>query len=357
MTRYPMFYNFVVMADVTDQAGETQQVELMVPLGNRKTAFSIDAPEKIQAEKGGSVSFCQRNAAGVSLDASVRYRFDNGAWQVGRTDTQVTVPAVQLKSGLHTVEAICDGDTAKHTFTVFSLDDRRPAVETDDWFFVSESQFPNNGKPVTVQVGSSAKDVHIVYTMIAGNTVIESGAVDKSNELINRKLTYKEEYGNGLLLTFAWVKEGKAYTHETTIRRPLPDMQLKMQWQTFRNRLTPGQKEEWTLRILDPAGKPAKAQLMATLYDKSLDLLTAHEWSLVPYQWLPIANTMWRFSTWGSLYGFNSKRADHLNVPQLEFSHFDHEIYPEERFMTNFGRRKMMIRGTKAMATGTEDVA
>lgn len=356
-TRYPMFYNFVVMADVTDQAGETQQVELIVPLGNRKTAFSIDAPEKIQAEKGGSVSFCQRNAAGVSLDASVRYRFDNGAWQVGHTDTQVAVPAVQLKSGLHTVEAICDGDTAKHTFTVFSLDDRRPAVETDDWFFVSESQFPNDGKPVTVQVGSSAKNVHIVYTMIAGNTIIESGAVDKSNELINRKLTYKEEYGNGLLLTFAWVKEGKVYTHKTTIRRPLPDMQLKMQWQTFRNRLTPGQKEEWTLSILDPAGKPAKAQLMATLYDKSLDLLTAHEWSLVPYQWLPITNTMWRFSTWGNLYGFHSKEAAHLNVPQLEFSHFDHEIYPEERFMTNFGRRKMMIRGTKAMATGTADVA
>ena len=282
-TNYPMFYNFVVSADVTDQAGETHQAELAVPLGNRKTAFSIDLPSKVLAEKGANVTFHLRNAAGNDIDASVRYRIDGGKWQETKTNLPVLKSQISnLKSGSHSVEAVCEGDTVKQSFIVFSLDDQRPATETDDWFYVSDNQFPNDGKPVTVQVGSSAKDVHIVYTLIAGRTLIESGSVDKSSALINRKITYKEDYGDGILLTFAWVKEGKTYTHQTTIRRPLPDKKLTLQWQTFRNRLTPGQQEEWTMTILGPDGKPAKAQLMATLYDKSLDQLTAHNWLLVP---------------------------------------------------------------------------
>ena len=363
-TRYPMFYNFVVVADVTDQAGETHQAELSVPLGNRRTAFSVDVPQKVLAEKGGTVAFHLRNAAGNDTEASVRYRLDDGAWLTGHTATPVTLAGAQLKSGQHTVEAVCEGDTVKQSFTVFSLDDRRPATDTRDWFYVSDTQFPNDGRPVTVQVGSSDKDVHIVYTVIAGKTLLESGAVDKSNELINRKLTYKPDYGNGLLLTFAWVKEGKTYTHQTTIRRPLPDTRLKMQWQTFRNRLKPGQQEEWTLTILDPDGRPAKAQLMATLYDKSLDQLAEHQWSLVPPVWLPTPSTAWRFPSWGGVSSRQAKRDNVLNVPSLSLSQFDHSIYPEAHIFVGYGMGPLMRNARMKsampemmMATQTADEA
>ena len=355
-TNYPMFYNFVVSADVTDQAGETHQAELALPLGNRKTAFSIDLPSKVLAEKGANITFHLRNAAGNDIDASVRYRIDSGKWQETKTNVPILKSQLSnLKSGSHTVEAICEGDTVKQSFIVFSLDDQRPAIETDDWFYVSDSQFPNDGKPVTVQVGSSANDVHIVYTLIAGRTLIESGSIDKSNALVNRKFTYKEDYGDGILLTFAWVKEGKTYTHQTTIRRPLPDKKLKLQWQTFRNRLTPGQQEEWTMTILDPDGKPAKAQLMATLYDKSLDQLCAHNWSLLPYQSLSLPNASWRFTSWGSLHSSRSWRETLLRVPSLEFSYFDHDIYPEAYAIVAYGRAPMMMARMKAAAPMEEE--
>ena len=327
-TRYPIFYNFVVTAEVTDQAGETHQAELSLPLGNRKTAFSMDVAEKILAESGGKMTFHLRNAAGVDMEAEVRYRLDDGKWQTGTTKTDIAIPKSLLKSGRHSVEAICEGDTVQREFIVFSLADQRPAVETDDWFYISATQFPNDGTPVTVQVGSSAPDVHIVYTMMAGNTLLESGAVDKSNALVNRKLTYREAYGNGVLLTFAWVKEGKTYTHQTTIRRPLPDMNLKLKWQTFRDRLLPGQQEEWALTIMGPDGKPANAQLLATLYDKSLDQLTPHAWSLAPYVWLPLPSTSWRYTSWGSLSIYGEERIKQLYVDNLHFSQFDHSVFP-----------------------------
>ena len=335
-TAHPMFYNFVVSAEVTDQAGETRHGELSLPLGNRAKAFSMDLPGQVLREKGGTVTFHLRNAAGTDLSGQVKYRIDRGKWQTDSTRHAIALP--RLDSGSHTLEAVCEGDTLSRQFVAFSLDEQRTPIETDDWFYVSDRQFPNDGSPVTLQVGSSAKDVHIVYTIIAGDTVIESGSVDKSNALVNRRFTYRDDYGNGLLLTFAWVKAGIVYTHQTTIRRPLPDKTLKMQWQTFRDRLTPGQQEQWTLTILSPDGKPVQAQMMATLYDKSLDQLVAHQWSLTPYVWLPIANTAWCYNTWHTMQGERFEDYTAIPVPNLAFNRFDHTLYPSGNAVIAYGR-------------------
>ncbi|MCR5158197.1 MAG: alpha-2-macroglobulin [Prevotella sp.] len=330
-TKYPMFYNFVLTADVTDQAGETHQGTMSLPLGNRKTAFSVTLPEKVLSEGDVKMAFHQQNAAGVDLDATVRYRFDNsGRWQEVKTNKLIDIPL--LKSGEHTLNAICETDTLEQEFVVFSLEDTHPVTDTRSWFYASRDQFPMSGDPVTVQAGTSDKQVHVVYTVISGKEVLESGTVDISNELINRKFQYKKEYGNGVLITYAWMKEGKYYSWNTTIRRPMPDMHLDVKWKTFRNRLTPGQQEEWTLVVTKPDGTPANAQFMATLYDKSLDQLTPHIWNLMPSTWMPLPSTLWMCQTFGEDHLYGEKNFQWLNVPQLDFNRFDFDIFPSYRY-------------------------
>ena len=134
ITNYPMFYSFVVTADVTDTAGETRHGELSLPLGNRKQALSVDLPEKVLRDEQPKAIFHLLNAAGKDLDASVRYRIDQGQWQTVKTQQPVAMTD-KLKSGKHTLEAICQGDTLQRDFVVFSLDDTAPATETDDWFY------------------------------------------------------------------------------------------------------------------------------------------------------------------------------------------------------------------------------
>ena len=338
-THYPMYYNFLVSVDVTDQAGETHHGELMLPLGNRETALSVDVPEKVLTEEGGQMTFHLYNAAGADVDASLRYRLNKGKWQQVKTNKKIELP--KLKSGRYTIDAICGKDTLKHDFVVFSLNDKRPAIETDDWFYASASQFPSDGTPVTVQVGSSAKDVHVVYTILSGKTVVEKGSVDLSDELLNRKFTYKPEYGNGLQMAFAWVKEGKSYVHEVSIERPVPDWQLKMQWETFRDRLVPGQQEEWTLKVLTPDGKPAKAQLLATMYDKSLDQFVPHVMSLAPYLYFPIPRSNWIVEL-NLHYSFGSSEVvSKLNVPAWEFNMFDKSVFPSYYYRSRTRRTLM----------------
>jgi len=328
-TSHPMFYTFVVTADVTDTAGETHSGQLSLPLGNRKQTLQVDMPEKVLLEEKPTATFHLYNAAGKDVEAKVSYRIDGGSWQKAKTNSQLSIFNSQLKSGKHTLEAICEGDTIQRDFVLFSLDDERPATETKDWFYQSTTQFTNDGKPVTIQVGSSDKDVHIVYSIFSGEQVIERGAVDRSNQLLNLKLSYKEAYGNGLLLTFAWVKEGVCYSHTAKIQRPLPNKQLTLQWSTFRDRLKPGQEETWTLNIKDANGKPVDAQMMATLYDKSLDQLQSHQWSLVPYLWLPLPSTSWLHLSDLSYSSIASKGWRAVDVNELRLSQFDESIFPE----------------------------
>ena len=141
-------------------------------------------------------------------------------------------------------------------------------------------------------------------------------------------IAYDESYDNGLLLTFAWVKNGKCYTHSAKIHRPLPNKNLTLAWTTFRDRLKPGQQEEWTLTVKDCKGNPVDAQLMATLYDQSLDMLQAHSWSLVPYLDLPLPTNNWVYPSRSRISNMSSNYWNSYTVKELVFSHFDPRVFP-----------------------------
>jgi hypothetical protein len=208
---------------------------------------------------------------------------------------------------------------------------------------VSHAQFPRDGQPVTLQAGASGEQVHILYTIVSGNTILEQGAVDKTDALVNRKFVYQESYGNGLTISYAWVRNGQVYQHNTTLRRPMPDKQLRLKWETFRDRLTPGQQEEWTLSVMLPDGTPATAtQFMATLYDKSLDQLSGHSWFFMPYVNLPLPQLSWSYGNWRQNFFSGSHRLDYLHVKEMVFSHFDHDCFPSRwfRYMGTRGMRR-----------------
>ncbi len=317
------FYQIKAWAQVTDQAGESHEGEMTLPLGNKNTAISCDVPEKSLREDLKTITFSRHNMAGTVIEGRIKWQIDGGEWHDAEANKPVDISQLPLSSGRHEVQAVCENDTVKQTFVVFSLADKRPCIETHDWFYQTSSVFPRDGKPVTIQVGSSDTDTHILYTIISGKRVLESGVIDQSNAILTRQFTYREEYGSGLLLTYAWVKEGQMYQHQTQIMRPLPDKRLILTWKTFRDRLTPGQKEEWTLHIARPDGTPANAQLLAAMYDKSLDNILSHGWDFSPniHQNLPSAH--WRKGYYGSRHFSGTAPQRYMRVLDLSFNRID----------------------------------
>ena len=329
--RKARFFNFEVSAIVTDISGESHEGVMSLPLGTKPTILTVNLPKRIEADSLKTVTFAYRNASGMEIASNLKYRIDKGEWKDAEANAPVSMAV--LPSGVHEMEAICGQDTLQQKFTLFSMKDTHPVEPTTEWYYQTAKTFPRDGKPVYIQVGSSENGAHIVYSIIAGNKLLEKGAWELGDSIVTLPFTYKEEYASGIVLNYSFVKQGKCYTRMMSIARPLPEKKLNIAWKTFRNRLTPGQKEEWTLKITTPDGKPAKAQLMSVLYDKSLDQLAEHSWrmSLGFSQWLP--SCYWRsnlkYYTMDLLGIYPTKYYDEklLDVDKFDGKYFSYYAY------------------------------
>lgn len=343
--RIARFFNFEVSAIVTDISGESHEGVMSLPLGTKPTILTVNLPKRIETDSLKTVTFAYRNASGMPISSRLKYRIDKGEWKDAEANVPVSIKeyassassassSLVWKSGVHQLEAICGQDTLQQKFTLFSMKDTHPVEPTTEWYYQTAKTFPRDGKPVYIQVGSSENGAHIVYSIIAGNKLLEKGAWELGDSIVTLPFTYKEEYASGIVLNYSFVKQGKCYTRMMSIARPLPEKKLDIAWKTFRNRLTPGQKEEWTLKITTPDGKPAKAQLMSVLYDKSLDQIAPHSWkmSLGFSQWLP--SCYWTSNLWYykmDLLGVYPTK--YFDQKQLDVDKFDGKYFSYYAYM------------------------
>ena len=344
--RIARFFNFEVSAIVTDISGESHEGVMSLPLGTKPTILTVNLPKRIETDSLKTVTFAYRNASGMPISSRLKYRIDKGEWKDAEANVPVSIKeyafssassassSLVWKSGVHQLEAICGQDTLQQKFTLFSMKDTHPVEPTTEWYYQTAKTFPRDGKPVYIQVGSSENGAHIVYSIIAGNKLLEKGAWELGDSIVTLPFTYKEEYASGIVLNYSFVKQGKCYTRMMSIARPLPEKKLNIAWKTFRNRLTPGQKEEWTLKITTPDGKPAKAQLMSVLYDKSLDQIAPHSWkmSLGFSQWLP--SCYWTSNLWYykmDLLGVYPTK--YFDQKQLDVDKFDGKYFSYYAYM------------------------
>ena len=329
--RIARFFNFEVSAIVTDISGESHEGVMSLPLGTKPTILTVNLPKRIEADSLKTVTFAYRNASGMEISSNLKYRIDKGEWKDAEANAPISMAV--LPSGVHEMEAICGQDTLQQKFTLFSIKDTHPMEPTTEWYYQTAKTFPRDGKPVYVQVGSSENGAHIVYSIIAGNKLLEKGAWELGDSIVTLPFTYKPEYASGVVINYSFVKNGECYTRKISIARPLPEKKLNITWKTFRDRLTPGQKEKWTLQITTPDGKPAKAQLMSVLYDKSLDQLADHTWkmSLGFSQWLP--DCYWKsnlkYYEMGLSGTYPTKYYDEkeLDVDQFDGKYFSYYAY------------------------------
>ena len=341
--RIARFFNFEVSAIVTDISGESHEGVMSLPLGTKPTILTVNLPKRIETDSLKTVTFAYRNASGMPISSRLKYRIDKGEWKDAEANAPVSIKeyasssassSLVWKSGVHQLEAICGQDTLQQKFTLFSMKDTHPVEPTTEWYYQTAKTFPRDGKPVYIQVGSSENGAHIVYSIIAGNKLLEKGAWELGDSIVTLPFTYKEEYASGIVLNYSFVKQGKCYTRMMSIARPLPEKKLNIAWKTFRNRLTPGQKEEWTLKITTPDGKPAKAQLMSVLYDKSLDQITPHSWnfSLGFYQSLP--NCYWKHNlTFRPFYLNGVYPTKYYDEKELDVDKFDGKYFSYNGYM------------------------
>jgi uncharacterized protein YfaS (alpha-2-macroglobulin family) len=325
-------YVFEVTADVTDTAGETRTGQQSVSLGTNALTLRLQVPELLNREKLPALKLLSTNATGEALPARGTLRLYRltpppralrpRAWEQPERealsreefkrqfpldaygpedndstwarilvltqgfDTEKTpllaalqAPLAQQQPGRYVLEATATTPAAtpptktEQAFTLFSASATTLPVPTPDWFVsLQDSVVP--GQPARFLVGSSEAGARLLLEVEAkGQTLRHEWLTLQAGEQRIVEVPNKAALdGAQLYAHVTQVRDNRLFTHIAIVQVAMPPAPLVLSIATFRDKLQPGRKETWRVTIHNTTGKPANAELLASLYDKSLDV-------------------------------------------------------------------------------------
>lgn len=366
-----IYYRFTIEATATNLAGETQSSIDVISAGNRSLVLFPELEDRICKDKPIHVTFKAENLNGQPVDVTGTYQLfrakDKDFKQLEATpaatgeftsNKEMQPDWKNIPSGAYVLKVSAKDNqgkevTAEANTILFSSQDKRPPIDTPEWFYVGNAEFDAT-HPAVFCFGTSEKDAYVMMNVFSGNRLLESKSFTLSDSIAHFKYPYQESYGDGVLVSFCMVRNGRIYQEQARLEKRVPDKTLTMKWEVFRDKLRPGQKEEWKLTIKTPQGKPADAEMLATMYDASLDKIWNRQQNFNVFynRMLPYFNWMTGYDGDNSFnYWWNR---DNLKVPTMMFDHFVVEPY----LMSNMKMMdQVMIRGystrSKKMLTGS----
>ncbi|SMB96828.1 alpha-2-macroglobulin domain protein [Hymenobacter roseosalivarius DSM 11622] len=329
-------YVFEVTADVTDAAGETRTGTQRVSIGKEALTLRLELPELLNREKMPPIRLFSTNATGEALPVrgtlqlyrltpparALRPRAwerperealsseefkrlfpldayaqedNDSTWtrtlvltQPFDTEKSVLLPALaaplaQQAPGRYLLEATVAANTTgqpaktEQRFTLYAPSAKTLPIPTSDWFIsLQDSVAP--GQPARFLVGSSEAGARILLEAEAkGETLRHQWLTLAAGEQRLVEIPVPTSLGETQLYVHTTqVRDNRLYTHTATMQVATLPTPLVLSIATFRDKLQPGQRETWRITVQQANGKPADAELLATLYDQSLDAFRSH---------------------------------------------------------------------------------
>lgn len=357
-------YNFAINAEVTDVNGETQNGSYNFAIGDVSMILSANIPKQLDKASNEKIHVIATNLSGKQIEAkgtytiysvlpndSIKAEVLSGNFTTDTTSFNLKNVISKLPSAKYLLSLNAKDDKGRDVmsrtyFILYSLDDKQPPIETNEWLIHKQTKFSTT-QDAEIIFGVSAKNATILYDLIKGDKLLQRQHFELSNA--NKKITipYKDEYGDQIIAIFTYVIDEKAYIQSVNLSKEEVSKNLKLKLEVFRDKLRPGQQEEWRISVKDNQNKPAFAELLASMYDSSLDQLAYQtQWVLDPqyksYEYPSIFGVGSEFGNLNAYYSFiyNSYKYSQFKWDQFNWFGFNFYGY-------NSGIR---IRGAKSMA-------
>lgn len=362
-------FDFEVTIDVTDKAGETRSTTQTLRIGYSALQISLTIPAQVESDKPTTFPVHITNQSGEKVPAKGQlsiYRLqpptrplrnrlwgrpdrqllskaefeklfpndvfanenDPRFWPKGEAVQQQTIssPADSLikpdlsryTPGEYVAElTVTDaaGDTAKERVFFAVVNDNQPTASArpDNWLQARKTT-AEPGQEAVFWVGNSQPG-WVLMTVEENHRIIREEWLKTDGKPRRVTLPVTEKQRGGFAVHFAMIQNSRLYHKSQIVTVPFTNKQLTIETKTFRSKLKPGEREEWTLAIGGLEKMPA--ELVATLYDASLDMFTKLDWPTSLYQSYSPIFYDWRSSAFGVQSGnmFLYKYKPEIPVP------------------------------------------
>ena len=249
--------------------------------------------------------------------------FDTGT----KTEYDLAAELKNQKPGIYVIEAICKdkfGEEVKafNYFTLFDPNSDMIPEQTPDWFYFPKTK-AEPGEKISYILQSAYPNTNYMFELEHQGKALVTKTMTGSMK--PNELQVEEIYRGNFAFHTTFIKNNRFYHHSNVVTVPFTNKELDIEFQTFRNKLLPGQEEEWRLIIKDKKGDKAAAELMASMYDASLDAFASNNWYFNVY------NTYYARLNWSSGIGqqtqsteFNNLGSNYTSVPSRYYDYLDY---------------------------------
>lgn len=341
-------FTYTVSVDITDINGETRSNTQYVSVGYRSLDIQLSAPAQSLSTNLDKISVMTRNLNGIFTPATVQVQisplqspdkfYRERLWTMPtdfvytESEFKQLFPNDQYKDEWKPENRKKETATWSHSFT--SNKDGKLELPKNTW---KQSGYYEIEVKAKDKEGKEVVQKQYIYVFVPGTKVqydiplfaasdknsYEPGeniklfvapALEQANLLQrnswNKQLDWKksplnipvtESERGSQKVNWLYVHNNRVYQATQSINIPWTNKDLSITWATHRDKLLPGAAEEWTLTIKGNKKEKVAAELVAGLYDASLDALKPHSWN-----WSKLFGTNYQYFSWNN-FGFSSR--------------------------------------------------
>ena len=335
-----MFFDFIIKVDVTDINGETHSAEKVVSVGYKSLVLNVDIPEKVNREKENSFKIIATNLNGEAetVDCKIEifilkqpeiyfnsrnwevpdifiyekekfkkhfpnhiYKNENNPanWEKEKQVLDLTLNTAndsileinEIKNwpqGTYCLKIISTdvfGENVENTkyFTLFSPKSKNIPNNAVNWFTILKGE-GEPGDTASFLIGSKAKNVYATYQVILNNAIEKKEVIKISDQQKLIEIPIEEKYRGNFKINIVFVKDNRIYIDKHIFKVPFSNKKLDLEFASFRNKLLPGQNEEWKIKIRNNKGEKVFAEMLAGMYDASLNAFSQNNWMFDLYK-------------------------------------------------------------------------
>mgnify|MGYP000283029981 CR=1 FL=1 len=245
-------------------------------------------------------------------------------------------------------------------FTLFSSKEKQIA---DAQLFVinTDKTFYTIGDAVALQIGSASKNITVVVQVEKNHKIVATHLIKLNNSTKILKIPVKKEDLGGFAVKYHFVNYNEFKSGSLVINVPNKQENIEIETHIFRDKLQPGQNETWSFSIKNDKKNTVTAEVLASMYDASLDEFKSHNWRFYPItpksSYTSYQRSHANYSFRNTRFNIKNNQKQHYSFPSVSYDSYNWfgfslngNRWQNQRYLRNIKRK---IAATRTNFDGT----